>query len=120
MAPLFQVTGSTTTPGLPAPFTPPPNGNNSVSATGSPLKGAKVTLSCTGGWNQVPSPSIGNQDNNLTAVSAASPTAAWAVGDYHASHNPNVLINQAEHWDGSYWTKYPLPDVGAHPNTPLA
>jgi hypothetical protein len=29
MTPLFQVTGSTTTPALPPPFTPPPNGDGS-------------------------------------------------------------------------------------------
>ncbi len=119
MTPLFQVTGSTTTPALPPPFIPPPNGTNAISPTGSPLKGAKVTLTCTGGWNQVPSPAIGNQDNNLTAVSAASPTDAWAVGDYYTSNNPNVLINQAEHWNGSSWTEYPLPDIGSNPNTLL-
>ena len=47
-----------------------PDGNNSISAQGSPVKGNKVTLSCASGWQQVPSPSIGSLDNNLTAVSA--------------------------------------------------
>jgi hypothetical protein len=31
MTPMFQVTGSTSVPTLPAPFTPPPNGDNSIS-----------------------------------------------------------------------------------------
>ncbi len=120
MTPLFQVTGSTTTPALPPPFTPPPNGDNSISAMGSPVKGTKTTLTCTSGWQQVASPSIGSLDNNLTGVSAASASDAWAVGDYYAATNPNVLVNMAEHWDGSTWSEYPLPNVGANQNTLLS
>jgi hypothetical protein len=67
----------------------------------------------------VSSPSIGNQDNNLTAVSAASRNDAWAVGDYYNSNNPGVLVNMAEHWDGQSWSEYPLPDVGPNLNTLL-
>jgi hypothetical protein len=119
MTPLFQITGSTTTPALPAPFTTPPNGNNSVSSTSQLGKGASSTLTCAGGWNQVPSPSVGNLDNNLDAVSAASPTDAWAVGDYYPATNPNVFQNMAEHWDGSAWTEYALPEVGSNQNTLL-
>jgi len=48
------------------------------------VKGMKTTLTCASGWIQVPSPSIGNLDNNLNGVVAASPTDAfghtWAVG----------------------------------------
>jgi hypothetical protein len=117
MTPMFQVTGATTEPALPAPFTPPPNGDNSISAMGSPVKGSKATLSCASGWQQVPSPSIGSLDNNLAAVSAASASDAWAVGDYYTAANPNVLVNMAEHWDGSTWSEYPLPSVGANQNT---
>ncbi len=120
MTPLFQVTGSTSVPALPAPLIPPSNGNNSISSTGSPVKGMKTTLTCASGWIQVPSPSIGNLDNNLNGVAAASPTDAWAVGDYYNSNNPNVLVNQAEHWDGSTWTEYPLPNVGMNQNTLLS
>jgi hypothetical protein len=120
MTPLFQVTGSNTVPVLPAPFTAPPNGNNSVSATGSGVKGQKATLTCAGGWNQVPSPSIGNLDNNLAAVSAASSTDAWAAGSYIASSSPDALSAMAEHWDGSSWTEFPLPNVGSNQNSLLA
>ena len=119
MTPLFQLTGSTTVPALPAPFTPPPNGDNSISPMGGPVKGTKTTLSCASGWQQVPSPSIGSLDNNLAAVSAASASDAWAVGDYYTAANPNVLVNMAEHWDGSTWSEYPLPNVGANQNTLL-
>jgi hypothetical protein len=116
MTPLFTVTGSSTVPTLP-PAAQVPNGNNSISAQGSPVKGNKVTLSCSSGWQQVPSPSIGSLDNNLTGVSAASPTDAWAVGGYYVSNNPNVLVNMAEHWNGSTWSEYPLPNVGSNQNT---
>jgi hypothetical protein len=119
MTPLFQVTGSTTTPALPPPFITPPNGNNAISAGSQLGKGKPATLTCAGGWNQVASPSTGNLDNNLDAVAAASPTDAWAVGDYYPSTNPNVLQNMAEHWDGSAWTEFALPEVGANQNTLL-
>jgi hypothetical protein len=119
MTPLFQITGSNNTPSLPAPYTPPPNGNNAVSGTTQLGKGSSSTLSCSGGWNQVSSPSVGNLDNNLDAVSSASPTDTWAVGDYYPSTNPNVLQNMAEHWDGSAWTEYALPEVGSNQNTLL-
>ena len=116
MTPLFQITGSTTTPTLPAPFVPPPNGNDSVSPGGSPVSGTAQTLKCTG-WNRVSSPSIGNLDNNLDAVSAGSANDVWAVGDYYLSTNSTVLQNMAEHWDGTRWTEYPLPNVGSNQNT---
>jgi hypothetical protein len=119
MTPLFEPTGSTNTPALPTPFTPAPDGNDTVSPTGNPVKGAPVSLSRESGWRVAPSPSIGNLDNNLAAVSAASPADAWAVGDYYNSNNPNVLENLGEHWDGSSWTAYPLPDVGPNENTLL-
>ena len=119
MTPLFQPTGSTTTPALPPAFTPAPDGTDSVSPTGNPVKESPVTLPPGGDWQVVPSPSIGTLDNNLAAVSAASPTDAWAVGDYYNSNEPNVLQNLAEHWDGTSWTAFPLPNVGPNENTLL-
>jgi hypothetical protein len=118
MTSLFQETGSPTTPALPAPVVPAPDGSDTVSATGAAVKGKSVTLG-GGGWQVVPSPSIGILDNNLAGVSAASATDAWAVGDYYPSNNAVVLQNLAEHWDGSSWTAYPLPDVGPNGNTLL-
>jgi len=76
-------------------------------------------LSCTGGWSVVPSPSIGNLDNNLAAVSAGSATDAWAVGSYYASNNPTVLQAMGEHFDGTTWTEFPLPNVGPNENSLL-
>jgi Phosphoesterase family len=118
MAPLFQPTGSTTVPTLPAPVVPAPDGSDTVSSTGAAVKGKPVTLG-GGGWQAVPSPSIGNLDNNLDAVSAASQSDAWAVGDFYNSNNPTVLVNLAEHWDGTSWTAFPLPNVGPNENTLL-
>jgi hypothetical protein len=118
MGPLFQITGSTTVPALPAPFTPPPNGTNSISAQGSGTSGKPVSLTGSG-WVVVPSPSIGNSDNNLAAVSAASATDAWAVGSYYAPSNTNVLNAMAEHFDGTRWTEFPLPNVGLNENSLL-
>jgi len=119
MTPLFQPSGSTTKPALPGPSIPAPDGTDTVSPAGNPVKEGPVTLGPGGDWQVVPSPSIGNLDNNLAAVSAASPTDAWAVGDYYNSNDPNVLKNLAEHWDGTSWTALPLPNVGPNENTLL-
>lgn len=115
MAPLFQVTSSNGVPTLPGPFSPAPDGSNTVTPGGSPQKGSPVTLS-GGGWTQVPSPSIGNFDNTLDAVSAASAKDVWAAGCYYAPSNTNVLQAMAEQFDGSSWTEYPLPNVGPNEN----
>jgi phosphoesterase family protein len=119
MTPLFQITGSTGTPTLPAPFVPAPDGTDTITPGASPLKGKPVSLNGTG-WFVVPSPSIGNYDNNLTAVSAASATDVWAVGAYYAPSNTNILVSMAEHFDGSSWTEHPLPNIGPNQNTLLA
>lgn len=119
MTPLFQITGSTTTPTLPPPYNVPPNGNNSISQTSTLAKGTSTSPTCGGGWNRVPSPSVGNLDNNLDAVSAAGPNGAWALGNYYTSTNPNVFANMAERWDRTRWIEYALPDVGSNQNTLL-
>ena len=118
MAPLFSHTGPSTTPVLPAPFVPAPDGTDTASATGSLVKGKPFTPGGTG-WQVVPSPSIGNLDNNLDAVSAASASDAWSVGNYYPQGSPNVLATLAEHWNGSTWTAYPTPNVGPNENTLL-
>ncbi len=119
MTPLFQITGSSGTPTLPPPFNPGPDGSDTVSGTGGGVQGSPVSLSCSGGWSAVSSPSIGNLDNNLAAVSAGSASDAWAVGSYYASNNPNVLQTMAEHFDGTRWTEFPLPNVGPNENSLL-
>ena len=60
MTPLFQITGSTTTPTLPGPVDPPPNGTNAVSTASQIAKGTQTSPTCNTGWQVVPSPSVGN------------------------------------------------------------
>lgn len=48
-------------------------------------------------WTQVPSPNPSTHSNVLNAVSATTPTDAWAVGSY--SNRTLVL-----HWDGTSWS----------------
>jgi hypothetical protein len=118
MSPLFQAGGPLNTP-QPAPpaTTGEPAGPESVSPTGAPVPGPTVASACTPGWQQVASPGLGHLDNNLAAVSAASANEAWAVGNYYNRADPSVFVNLGEHWDGTRWTAYPLPNVGPHENT---
>jgi hypothetical protein len=117
MAPLFAITGSTSTPGLPPPFDFPTS-SDTVSAQGAG-KDAPVASLGGAGWTIVPSYSFGSLDNILAGVSAASATDAWAVGAYYPSSS-GVLATLAEHFDGARWTAYPLPNVGSQENVLLA
>ncbi|HMD45419.1 MAG TPA: alkaline phosphatase family protein [Acidimicrobiales bacterium] len=120
MTPLFALTGSTSVPVLPSPVTQPNNGTNAVSPMGNGTGGPKISLTtCSSGWAAVKSPNFGPLDNNLAGVSAASPTDAWAVGEFYNASNPGVLVNEAQHFDGTRWTEYPLPDVGLNENSLL-
>jgi hypothetical protein len=118
MDPLFQVSGANTMPALPPSFTPAPDGSDTVSPTGSPVKGSPVALTGSG-WQAVSSPDIGNLDNNLAAVSAGSASDAWAVGNFYYSNDKEALKTLGLHWDGATWTAFPLPDVGPNENTLL-
>jgi hypothetical protein len=118
MSPLFQITGSSGVPALPAAFTPAPDGTDTVTPGAASQKGKAFQLP-TSGWTIVPSPTIGNYDNNLTAVSAGSATDAWAVGSYYPTNNNNVLAAMAEHYDGNSWTEFPLSNVGPNENSLL-
>lgn len=117
MAPLFAITDSTSVPTLPSPYNFPTT-SDTISAQGAGKQAAEVTLGGTG-WSIVPSYSFGSLDNSLTGVAAASATDAWAVGAYYPSSS-NVLATLAEHFDGTRWTAYPLPNVGTEENTLLA
>jgi hypothetical protein len=118
MSPLFQITGSSSVPTLPAPFVPAPDGTDTITPGAASQKGKAFALP-TSGWTIVPSPTIGNHDNNLTAVSAGSATDVWAVGSYYPTNNNNVLAAMAEHYDGSSWTEFPLSNVGPNENSLL-
>jgi hypothetical protein len=117
MTPLFSTSGPATRPKLPAPFVPPANTTPQPSAT--TVRGPTMTLGGTG-WQVVSSPDLTNVDNVLAAVSAASPQDAWAVGTYYPNHkDPAVLQTIGEHWNGTRWTAYPLPNVGLNENSLL-
>jgi hypothetical protein len=58
-------------------------------------------------WKRVPSPAVGDWWQNLSAVSARSPSDAWAVGWYTST--PQTLT-YSQHWDGRQWTAVPMPN----------
>jgi hypothetical protein len=117
MTPLFDITGSTMTPTLPPPYNFPTS-SDTISAEGAGKQAAAVTLGGSG-WSVVPSYSFGSLDNVLAGVSAASANDAWTVGAYYPSSS-GVLATLAEHFDGTRWTAYPLPNVGVQENVLLA
>jgi hypothetical protein len=120
MTPLFQPAGgSSSMPSLPAPHVVPPDGENTVSPTGAPVKGKSVSLTSGNEWQVVPTPDLSSFDNDLSSVSAASPTDAWAVGAYYPPSNPEVLSTLGMHWEGKRWTAYPMPNVGPNENSLL-
>jgi hypothetical protein len=109
MAPLFEITPSTTTPTLPPPYNFPTS-SDTISAVGAGKQAAPVTLGGSG-WSVVPSYSFGSLDNVLAGVSAASASDAWAVGTYYPSSS-GVLATLAEHFDGTRWTALPVAERG--------
>jgi hypothetical protein len=117
MADLFTITGSTTVPALPPPFNFPTT-SDTISAQGAGKQVAPVSLTGSG-WSVVPSYSFGSQDNILAGVSASSATDAWAVGAYYPPGS-SVLATLAQHFDGTRWTAFPLPNVGVQENVLLA
>jgi hypothetical protein len=117
MTNLFAITGATSIPTLPAPYNFPTT-TDTISAQSTGKAAAAVSLTGSG-WTIQPSYSYGTNDNNLTGVSAASSTDAWAVGSYLASSSA-PLAALAHHFDGTRWTAYFLPNVGAQQNSLLA
>jgi Phosphoesterase family len=117
MTNLFTITGSTSVPTLPPPFNFPTS-SDTISAQGAGKPTAPVSLTGSG-WSVVPSYSFGSLDNILDGVSASSATDAWAVGAYYPPGS-TVLATLGEHFDGTRWTAFPLPNVGVQENTLLA
>ena len=61
-------------------------------------------------WTKIPSPNVGDQDNELSAVSVRGRSNAWAVGSAEdPSEVPKTLI---EHWNGHAWSVVPSPNDG--------
>jgi hypothetical protein len=119
MTPLFRVTGSVGIPALPSPFTPPSSGTGEPTPQGPPVSGPGTSMACDATWHAAASPNLSVFDNVLASVSAASPTDVWAVGNYYAPGNPNVLRTFGEHFDGRHWSAVALPDAGVNENTLL-
>lgn len=117
MAPLFAITGSTSVPTLPPPFNFPTS-SDTTSAQGAGKQAAAFSPSGSG-WSTAPSYNFGSLDNVLAGVSAASFNDAWAVGAYYPSSS-NILNTLAEHFDGTRWTAFPLPNVGVEENVLMA
>lgn len=118
MTPLFSITGSSGVPALAPPYAFP-TGHDQVFPEGFAKKGAAVSLGGAAKWSVVPSVSFNAQDNVLAGVSAASAKDAWAVGQFYPSTGAGVLATLGEHFDGTRWTAYPLPDVGVEENSLL-
>ena len=114
MTPLFTITGSTTVPTLPPPFDIP-TGDDKISAQGTGKAGPVVSLAGVTGWTQVTTPNFGLNDNVLAGVSAASATDVWAVGAF-VPPSVGVLNTLAQHFDGTRWIAFPLPNVGDQQN----
>jgi hypothetical protein len=118
LAPLFTITGAKSVPTLPRPFQFP-TGPDQISPEGNAKRGAPVNLSGLTNWTVVPSVNFDSfADNDLAGISAASATDAWAVGAYYPTA-AGVLATLAEHFDGTRWTGYPLPNVGTEENVLL-
>jgi hypothetical protein len=58
-------------------------------------------------WTTVRSPNAGAGANELSSVSAVTPTTAWAVGRFGAT-------TLAERWNGRHWRIVPSPDPGVN------
>jgi hypothetical protein len=107
MAPLFGGTPATQA----APAAVKPANAPAHPATNSGLARGSAP------WTQFPSPNIGGQDNSLGAVSAASATDIWSVGNYATDDNPNIVQTLAVHYDGHTWQDVTTPNVGSGLNT---
>jgi len=69
-------------------------------------------------WTTIPSPDVGNRDNQLTSVTGMLTGNLWAVGYYNDPAN-GFQEPLAEHWDGRNWTVATLPNDGNGNNTQL-
>jgi hypothetical protein len=116
MANLFAITGATSIPPLPPPYDFPTS-TDGISSQGRGTRAAAASLTGTG-WQVVPSASFGSQDNVLAGVSAAAANDVWAVGAYYPS-GTSPLAALGHHFDGTAWTAYSLPNVGAQQNVLL-
>lgn len=62
-------------------------------------------------WTVVPSVDPSGTFSSLAAVTALSPTDAWAVGTYQGPNRHDGKVMLAERWNGSVWKQVPTPNV---------
>src|SRR5438093_10794170 len=70
------------------------------------------TVGCRPPWSVVSSPNGSEENNELDAVAALGPDAAWAVGAYFDAQDNRLTLT--EHWDGTYWSIVPSPSQGTY------
>jgi hypothetical protein len=65
-------------------------------------------------WSIVPSPSPDPNQNLLTAVDGVAPNDVWVVGNLgHDGYGGDTVAGMMLHWDGSAWTRVPVPGADA-------
>jgi hypothetical protein len=66
-------------------------------------------------WMAMPMAQPGTNTPTISAVTALSPTNAWAVGKDIGATTPVGGGTLTEHWDGTSWTVVPSPSPGGEP-----
>jgi hypothetical protein len=61
-----------------------------------------TSTACVWQHAQTPNPKLGHE-SQLVAVSAPTPTSAWAVGNFFSGHEGGVHGPIIERWDGTHW-----------------
>jgi hypothetical protein len=65
-----------------------------------------------GNWTVIPSPNVGNRDNQLQSVDGDLTNDVWAVGYYNDPTNGSRQP-LAEYWNGANWTIGNMPNICA-------
>src|SRR5438445_21291 len=61
-------------------------------------------------WKVFPTPDL--ESGQFSAVTAFSPSDAWAVGSFSNPERHDALDTLTEHWNGSAWSIVPSPNPG--------
>ena len=68
-------------------------------------------------WNIVPSPNVGNKDNQLTGIAVISANDIWTVGNYSKTiHGITFSQTLTEHWNGTSWSVSASPGLKQEDN----
>ena len=77
---------------------------------------AAVPAAACGSWKVIPSPNAGSEPSLLNAVTAVSPSEAYAVGN-RFDPDTGVYHTLIERWNGSKWKVASSPDPGDATNS---